>query len=71
MPLPLEMPAQPRRRAKESRQFHHAVTALRREGFRVYRAGPGMVVINGVRMPDAVIERYARKPGRGRLSWGK
>lgn len=71
VPLPLEMPPQPRRSRAESRQFHRAVMALRRGGFRVYRAGPGMAVINGVRMPDTVIERYARKPGRGRLCWGK
>ena len=59
--LPGVAPAQSRLRGRESGELHAAVVALRRNGNRVYRAGRGTSLVNGVRVPDAAIARIGER----------
>jgi|SRR6516225_1843007 hypothetical protein len=65
---PLQHPAaepRARRAPRESRAFHLMVVALRRAGNRLYRAGPSTTLLNGVRIANGAVRRFAESQKGG------
>ena len=58
-------PVQARHAHHEREEFYRAVLALRRAGFRIYRAGRDDSVINGRRTPNALVIKEAEAVGPG------